>query len=656
MKAFIAALAISLALVASASITHAQPISYTGGTLTQSFDSMGSAGTTTPAGWFVGWHNGFPPGTAGSVVSNNSVIVNSGTTAPGGAIAGFNCGTNDATAGLDRSLGTGPTSTSSPNGTNRFIGVQIQNNSGQTLKAINVTYVGRQWRTSSSTTGQAFTNYLQYGTDGANFVFMGLAFDFQSPVTGPASTPLNGNLPANSVADLGGVFALPSPLPPGGTMYLRWLDVNDPSTDPVLAIDNFTFRGFTNVPEVVISNGGFEYTFSIFAGMTGVSGANNGTGTAASFNGSHAMATDRQGNLYVGDSGNHLIRKITPLGEVSTLAGQAGVAGTNNGTGIGAQFNTPYGVCVDTNGNVFVSEIGSHTIRKITPAGVVSTVAGLAGISGSSNGNGSAARFNLPVTVSADDQGFLYVGDFSNDLIRKITPGGDVSTLAGVAGVPGIRNGPATNALFNGPHTCLPDDRGNVYVADFANHAIRKISAEGVVSTFAGSPGNSGTNDGAGTFARFHHPWGLRFEATGNLLVTDRENNTIRRIAPDGTVKTIAGMFGVDGSADGRGTSATFSRPRGIAVSPDGNLFVVDTGNRTIRIGRPDPSLQASLANGQVILSWPSWTTSYQLESSTNLLTTNWTSVAASPVFSGDRKFVTNSSPQNALFFRLRSP
>jgi sugar lactone lactonase YvrE len=643
--------AVSAILFASLHDLPAQAISFTGGTLTEDFDGMGAAGTGTPAGWFVGWHNGYPSGTAGAVVRDNSVTVNAGTTAPGGAIAGFNCGVS---GDPDRSLGTAPTATSSPNGTNRFIEVQIQNDSGQTLKAIQISYVGKQWRTSSSSSGQSFTNFLQYGTDGVNFVFMGPGFDFEAPVTGPASTPLNGNLFGNSIAGLGGFYSLPALLPPGGRMHLRWLDVNDPSTDPVLAIDKFSFRGLTNIPEVVIANGDFGYTFSRFAGMTGVSGTNNGSGTEAQFTGPHAMAADRHGNLYVADTGNHVIRRITPEGEVSTFAGLARTMGTNDGTGGNARFYQPEGVCVDPKGNLFVSEIGNHTIRKITPQRVVTTVAGLWGTTGTNDGNGNAARFHTPVTIQVDDEGFLYVGDYNNHTIRRITPTGDVSTLAGLADVPGSDNGPVAQARFKYPHTCLPDGQGNIYVADLGNHAIRKISADGFVSTFAGLPGSGGTNDGLGTLARFASPWGLVFEVTGNLLVTDRENNTVRRIAPDRTVKTIAGIARVDGSADGRGTTATFFRPRGIAVAPNGTLFIVDTANQTIRIGRPDPTLLATLSSGNMILSWPSWTTNFLLESSLTLPPENWGPVSFDPAAAGNFNFLTNPPTEPARFFRLR--
>jgi sugar lactone lactonase YvrE len=651
LAARIAAIAVAVTCV---QYVIAQPVSYTGGTLTENFDSMGSAGTTTPAGWLVGWHDGYPPGTGGSVVRTNNVTPNGGGVAPSGTIAGFNCGSGEGSSRLDRSLGTGPTATASPSGTNRFIEVQIQNNSGKTLKAIDVTYVGKQWRTSSSATGQSFTNFLQYGTDSVNFVFLGLAFDFHTPVTGPANIQLNGNFPANWQTNLGGIFALPAPLPPGAFIYLRWLDVNDPSTDPVLAIDNFSFRGLTNVPPLVIAND-FGYTFSLFAGQPGVPGSANGTGTAARFMNPHAIAADGEGNLYVADTGNHAVRKITPLAEVSTFAGLAGVAGTNNGAADDARFNSPEGICVDHDGNVFVTEIGSHTIRRITPGGIVSLVAGLPGVSGTNDGNGSAARFNVPVTVQVNENGFLFVGDFANHTVRVITPAGDVTTDVGLAGVSGTQNGPLAQARLRNPHTCLLNPQGDLLIADLGNHAVRKVS-DGVVSTLAGLNGYSGTNDGTGTFARFLSPWGLVFESSGNLLVSDRENNTIRRVAPDGTVKTIGGVAGVRDSTDGYGTQARFSRPRGLALDPRGNLFVVDTANQTIRIGRPDPVLQATLANGQMVLSWPSWTTNYQLESSASLPATNWTPISRPPAVLGDRNFLTNSPVEPALFFRLRSP
>ena len=173
------------------------------------------------------------------------------------------------------------------------------------------------------------------------------------------------------------------------------------------------------------------------AGTVGVYGSADGNGTAASFSSPLGVATDSTGNVYVGDSGNHTIRKITPTGDVSTLAGTAGVFGSTDGIGSAASFDFPVGVATDSAGNVYVADFYNHTIRKITPTGDVRTLAGMAGVVGSADGTGSAASFNFPQGVATDIGGNVYVADSYNDTIRKITPSGDVSTYAGTAGMSG---------------------------------------------------------------------------------------------------------------------------------------------------------------------------------------------------------------------------
>jgi hypothetical protein len=230
-----------------------QAVTYQGGLLNQAFDNLGPGGTNLPIGWYVGWHNGYPPGTGGASFYTDKVTINDGTIGPSGLIAAFNCGTNGLSGALDRSLATAPTSGNSPNGTNRFIEVRVENNVGLPLNAITISYVGKQWRTSSSS-GQMFTNYVQFSTNGVNWVFMGSNFNFASPVTTPPDTPLNGNLPPNYRTNLGGTYVPPSPVPTGGTVYLRWLDVNDPSIDPVLGIDSFTFSGASPSPVSILQH------------------------------------------------------------------------------------------------------------------------------------------------------------------------------------------------------------------------------------------------------------------------------------------------------------------------------------------------------------------------------------------------------------------
>ena len=294
------------------------------------------------------------------------------------------------------------------------------------------------------------------------------------------------------------------------------------------------------------------------------------------------MAVDTAGNVYVADSSNFLIRKISPAGDVSTLAG-SGANGANNATGTAATFRFPTGVAVDTAGNVYVADLSNHLIRKITPTGTVSTLAGNAGISGANDATGTAATFNLPTGVAVDTAGNVYVADLSNHLIRKITPTGTVSTLAGNAGISGAINATGTAATFNLPTGVAVDTAGNVYVADSSNHLIRKISPAGVVTTLAGTVGVFGSADGNGTNATFNLPSGVAVDTAGNVYVADSSNQLIRKISPAGDVTTLAGTAGATGSTNGTGAAARFNNPLGVAVNTDDNVYVADGLNHLIR-------------------------------------------------------------------------
>ncbi|MEK9885130.1 MAG: hypothetical protein VW442_10720 [Acidimicrobiaceae bacterium] len=219
---------------------------------------------------------------------------------------------------------------------------------------------------------------------------------------------------------------------------------------------------------------------STFAGTTEAQGSTDGTGAFARFNFPEAVAVDENGNLYVADSNNHAIRKITPAGVVTTLAGTAGATGSTDGTGSDARFNGPLGIAVDENGNLYVTEYANHTIRKITPAGVVTTFAGTAGVSGSDDGTGSSARFRYPEGVAVGENGNVYVADSDNHTIRRITPAGVVTTFAGTAGSSGPAiEGIGPEARFNSPRGLAVDGLGNVYVADIRHHTIRKLTPLG---------------------------------------------------------------------------------------------------------------------------------------------------------------------------------
>ena len=322
-----------------------------------------------------------------------------------------------------------------------------------------------------------------------------------------------------------------------------------------------TTKAFTYVPTVTVST---------LAGST--AGPANGTGTAAQFQNPTGIAIDAAGNLYVTDKGNHHIRKVTPEGVVSTLAGNALF---DEGTGSLASFNAPDGVAIDTAGNLYVADKENHRIRKVTPEGVVSTLAG--STKGFVDDTGGAARFSQPVGIAIDAAGNLYVTEWGHR-IRKVTPEGVVSTLAG--STLGSMDGVGTSAQFNTPSGVAIDTAGNLYVADYGNHRIRKVTPEGVVSTFAGR-NTDGFADGSAENARFNAPLGIAADADGYFYVADTYNHRIRRISPEGAVRTLAGS--TPGFADGIGSAAQFQYPVGITTDASGILYVADQSNHRIR-------------------------------------------------------------------------
>jgi len=336
---------------------------------------------------------------------------------------------------------------------------------------------------------------------------------------------------------------------------------------------------------------------STLAGSAGVSGSADGTGAAARFNLPTGVAMDGSGNVDVADTFNNTVRKVTPAGVVSTLAGRAGSSGSADGTGAAARFSYPARVAVDGAGNVYVADAGNDTIRKISPAAVVSTLAGTAGASGSADGTGAAARFNFPTGVAVDGSGNVYVADSNNSTIRKVTPAAVVSTLAGTASASGSADGTGAAARFDDPHGVAVDGSGNVYVADNFNNTIRKVSPAGVVTTLAGTAGASGSADGAGAAARFNWPEGVAVDGSGTVYVADEGNNAIRKVTPAGVVSTLAGG-GYCGSADGTGAAARFCGPFGVAVDRSGNVYVADSFNNSIRKVTPAGVVSTLAGNG----------------------------------------------------------
>jgi len=497
---------------------------------------------------------------------------------------------------------------------------------------------------------------------GANFTL--------APAQGP---PIFSIQPANQIVTIGSnaIFSAyaAGQLPmtyqwqyqPSGS--LTWVNLTDDGTytgskTPVLTISQTTTNlngeplqcvasnasGATTSVQVTLAVNSFPFiTLSTLAGLAGSGGNNDGQNTNALFNNPCGIAVDSQTNLFVADKNNHVIRMISPSGtgwSVSTIAGLAGSYGSADGTGTNARFNAPYGVTVDSGDNVFVSDTGNQTIRKLTSSGgkwIVSTIAGLAGTKGTTDGTGS--RFNLPMGLAVDNSGNIFIADEGNHNIRKLTSAGTIwiaSTIAG-SGNYGSSDGTNNNAQFGQPYGITGDNAGNIYVADEYNHTIRKLSPSGlnwVTTTIAGSSGNSGSTDGNGSAARFKQPTGITAGTDGSLYVADNGNNTIRRITLIGTnwtVFTVAGLSGNSGSIDGYGTNIRLNGPFGIAVDLNTNIYVSDSLNNTIRgssiPNTPVPSLVhlAKLDTTSYTVSWNAVAgRAYQLQYKTNLSQSTW--------------------------------
>jgi sugar lactone lactonase YvrE len=306
-----------------------------------------------------------------------------------------------------------------------------------------------------------------------------------------------------------------------------------------------------------------------FAG-SGVQGYFNDTLTDSQFNRPSGIALDAAGNIYIADTYNNVIRKITPSGDVSTLAG-SGSSGNDNGVGTSASFSSPMGVAVDSSNNIYVADTGNNLIRKISPSGDVTTLAG-SGFPGTADGTGTAATFYQPLGINVDSSGNLYVADSGYNLIRKISPADVVTTIA-------------SSPLFL-PTGIGIDSAGNLFVASYNNAAIYKIAPNGAPVLFAG--GATGNTNGLGAQASFYRPFAVAIDSSDNVYVSECfyyggvSNSDIRVITPLGMVSNYAGS-GAVGNSNGAGTVATFNNPQGIAFDAAGNLYVADTYNNLIR-------------------------------------------------------------------------
>ena len=393
---------------------------------------------------------------------------------------------------------------------------------------------------------------------------------------------------------------------------------------------------------------------STLAGQTGTFGTNNGQGTNATFYNPWGIICDPAGNIYVAQYGSGMIRKITPYGAVSSFVS-------------GSSLNGPEGLAMDAGTNLYVCDSIHDLIQQVSPAGIVTPIAGKLGTVGSTDGTNTTALFSAPWGIAVDSLTNVFVSEYNNHTIRKVSRIGSttnwaVITIAGLAGLSGSADGTNNQARFYQPAGLACDPAGNLYVADSHNYTIRKITKDAtgtnwVVSTVTGQAGITGRNDGLGTNALFGRPYALAADPVGNIYVTDVGFGLIRVVSTNGLVTTLAGS---SGSADGFYTAAGFNIPRGIAIDSFGNIYVSDTSNHTIRVGHIAqvivPYLNITTAGTNRVLSWPVPMSSFRLIATTNLAAGHWITVTNPPLTITNCNVINYPPGAGKMFYRLVNP
>ncbi len=324
------------------------------------------------------------------------------------------------------------------------------------------------------------------------------------------------------------------------------------------------------------------------SGKPGYSG-DGGPATSAQLYAPEGIAIDRAGNVYIADAGNNnRVRKVSPGGTITTIAGGGSSRGPGWGDGgpaTSAQLRGPNWVAVDGLGNVYISDFFNSRVRKVNPGGTITSFAGT-GIQGSSGDGGPAtsARLLGPQGVAVDKQGNVYIVDGNADRVRKVDPAGTITTFAGT-GLRGFSGdgGPATSARLNNPYGVAVDGSGNVYIADLQNFRVRKVNPGGTITTFAGG-GSSLGDGGPATSARVRNPHGVAVDGQGNVYIADRVDHRVRKVSPAGTISTFAGTGAGGFSGDGgAANSAQLFAPWGVAADGQGNVYIGDAQNYRVR-------------------------------------------------------------------------
>ncbi|MEU1409662.1 NHL repeat-containing protein, partial [Streptomyces sp. NPDC005728] len=302
----------------------------------------------------------------------------------------------------------------------------------------------------------------------------------------------------------------------------------------------------------------------------------------------YGVAMDGAGNLYIAEVSNHRVRKVTPNGIITTVAGngQNGFV-SDGGPAVATKLNSPYSVAVDGAGNLYIADYGNHRVRKVTPNGIITTVAGN-GQNGfvSDGGPAVATKLNYPLGVAVDREGNLYIADQSNHRVRKVTPNGIITTVAGNGQAGFVSDGgPAVATKLHYPWGVAVDQDGNLYIGDRYNHRVRKVTPNGIITTVAGN-GQAGyvADGGPAVATSLNYPAAVAVDGAGNLYIGDGNNHRVRKVTTNGIITTVAGN-GVAGyvTDGGPAVGERLYYPYGVAVAPSGDLYIGDGSNQRVR-------------------------------------------------------------------------
>ena len=335
------------------------------------------------------------------------------------------------------------------------------------------------------------------------------------------------------------------------------------------------------------------------AGVIGAPGSvgDDGPATLAQLNDPFGVAVTADGGFLIADIVNHVVRKVAADGVITRVAGSTGAAGSagDGGPATSAQLNRPAGVAATSDGGFLIADTNNQVIRKVSADGVITRVAGMIGAGGSAGDGGPAtsAQLNGPFGVAVTADGGFLIADTDNQVIRKVSADGIITRVAGTAGVVGTGGdgGPATSAQLNYPLALAVTADGGFLIPDQNNHVVRKVSAAGVISRVAGITGAAGSagDDGPATGAQLNCPAAVAVTADGGFLFTDNKNHVVRKVSADGTITRVAGTLGAAGSAgdDGPATVAQLHYPYGLAATAHGGFLIADNYNQVVRKVEP---------------------------------------------------------------------